>query len=219
MLGEDCNHPAMEIWSHDGKLYEVSSRYSLPDDAWQYELMGLTGPPGTGPYLSVSIPDATPIGPFTPRPAEHVVVHAGGGTLPWPILGKLMSVLDASGDLGDEARVLLAEATALPLTRNAWTYGNHRFEVNHFHHEDSWCYELYEVDTSSTENNYIDVRIPDALPNSGPFMPMPSDHVTLTMYGQWTLPWPVFRRFLEAIRATGDIVASVGDESAPADRP
>jgi hypothetical protein len=35
----------MEIWSHDGKLYEVSSGYSLPDVAWQYELMGLKGPP------------------------------------------------------------------------------------------------------------------------------------------------------------------------------
>jgi hypothetical protein len=30
--------------------------------------------------------------------------------------------------------------------------------------------------------------------------------VTLTMHGQWTLPWPVFQRFLDAIHAAGDIV-------------
>jgi hypothetical protein len=206
MVFGTCDHPAVEIWSHDGKLYEVSSGYSLPDDAWQYELMGLTGPPGTGPYLSVSIPDATPSGPFTPRQAEHIVIHSGGGTLPWPTLEKLMRLLDSSGDLVDEARDLSTEATTLPLTLNAWTFGTHRFEVNHFHNDDSWCYELYEVDTDAAENNYIDVRIPDASPDSGPFIPMPSDHVTLTMHGQWTLPWPVFQRFLDAIHAAGDIV-------------
>ena len=69
-----------------------------------------------------------------------------------------------------------------------------------------------------TENNYIDVRIPDASPNSGPFIPMPSDHVTLTMHGQWRLPWPVFRRFLNAIRAAGDIVEHISDKPAPVDR-
>jgi hypothetical protein len=37
--------------------------------------------------------------PFTPRSAQHIVVHAGGGTVPWPILEKLVHVLDASGDL------------------------------------------------------------------------------------------------------------------------
>ncbi|MBG0567750.1 hypothetical protein [Actinoplanes aureus] len=40
-----------------------------------------------------------PDGPFTPRSAQHIVVHAGGGTAPWPILEKLVHVLDASGDL------------------------------------------------------------------------------------------------------------------------
>ncbi|MEK8108191.1 hypothetical protein NKG94_30925 [Micromonospora sp. M12] len=104
----------MGICSHDGKLYEITSGYSLPDDAWQYELVGLTGPPGTGPYLSVSIPDATLDGPFTPRPTEHVVVCAGGGTVPWPVLEKLVHLLDTSGDLVDERRDLSPEATALP---------------------------------------------------------------------------------------------------------
>ncbi|GAB3864516.1 hypothetical protein GCM10029963_75050 [Micromonospora andamanensis] len=82
MLGEGCDHPAMAIRSHDGKLYEITSGYSLPDDAWQYELVGLTGPPGTGPYLSVLIPDATPDGPFTPRPAEHVMVVPAAASCP-----------------------------------------------------------------------------------------------------------------------------------------
>ncbi|WP_431926396.1 hypothetical protein [Micromonospora wenchangensis] len=211
----------MEIWSHDGKLYEVTSGYSLSDDAWQYELVGLTGPPGTGPYLSVSIPDATPDGPFTPRPTAHVVVHAGGGIVPWPVLEKLVHLLDSSGDLVDDQRDLSPEAIVLPLTLNTWSQDDRRFEVNHFHHGDagSWCYELYEVGPAATENNYIDVRVLDASPESGPLVPMPAEHVTLTMHGRWALPWPVFRRFLNAIRAAGDIVDSTGDKPTPVDRP
>jgi hypothetical protein len=219
MAREGCDHPAMAIWSHDSKLYEVTSGYSLPDDAWQYELMGLTGPPGTGPYLTVMIPDATPDGPFTPEPAADVVVHAGGGVVPWPILENLVSLLGSSGDLVEERRDLSAEATSLPLTLNVWSHGDRRYEVNHFHYGDneSWCYELYEVEPGNTENNYIDVRIPDASPESGPFVPLSADHVTLTMHGRWNLPWPVFRRFLDAIRAAGDIVEVTGDEPEPVD--
>ncbi len=221
MLGEGCDHPAMEIWPHDGKLYEIGSGYSLPDDAWQYELVGLTGPPGTGPYLTVSIPDATPDGPFTPRPAEHIVVHAGGGVVPWPILESLIHLLESSGDLVDEQRDLSAETTALPLTLNTWSHDGRRFEVNHFYFGDieSWCYELYTVDPDSVDDGGIDIRIPDASPESGPFVPMPAEHVTLTMRGRCTFPWPVFRRFLDAIRATGDIVESTGGQPTPADRP
>ncbi|MEV6345030.1 hypothetical protein [Actinoplanes sp. NPDC051851] len=211
----------MEIWSHDGKLYEIVSMYSLPDDAWQYELTGLSGSPGTGPYLAVDIPDATPDGPFTPRAARHVVVHAGGGVVPWLILEKLIALLDSSGDLVDEDRDLSSEATALPLTLNVWSHGDRRFEVNQFHYgdADSWSYELYEVDSGSTENNYLDVRIPDASPEDGPFIPMLADHVTLTMHGRWTLPWPVFRCYVDAIQAAGDIVTPIGEKPAPADRP
>ncbi|MFD6563182.1 hypothetical protein [Micromonospora profundi] len=206
----------MEIWSHDGKLYEVTSGYSLPDDAWQYELVGLTGPPGTGPYLCVSIPDATPDGPFTPQPTKHVVVRAGGGIVPWRVLEKFVYLLDSSGDLINEHR----EMTALPLTLNTWSQGDRRFVVNHFYYgdADSWCYELYEVDPSTTENNYIDVRVPDASPESGSFVPMPAEHVALTMHGSLALPWPVFRRFLDAIRAAGSIVDSTGDNPTPIDR-
>ncbi|MGW4948196.1 hypothetical protein ACWEOZ_42150 [Actinoplanes sp. NPDC004185] len=199
----------MEIRSVDGELYEIISMYSLPDDAWHYEVTGLTGPPATRPHLAIDIPDATPDGAFTPEPAEHVVVHAGGGVLPWLVLEKLIDQLDASDDLVDEERDLSAEATALPLTLHTWSYGSRRFVVNQFHYGDvdSWCYELYEVDQDSTENNFLDVRIPDASPEDGPFVPMPADHVTMTMHGRWALPWPVFRRFLDAIRAAGDIVA------------
>lgn len=210
------DHPAMGIWSHEGKLYEVASCYALPEDAWHYELSGLTGAPGTGPYLTVAIPDATPDGPFTPRPAQHVIVQLGGGTVPWRILEHLIELLDSSGDLVDELRDLSAGATALPLTRNEWSHESRQFEVNTFHHGavDSWCYELYEVKPADGSNDFIDVRIPDASPESGPFVPVSADHVTLTMHGQWTVPWPVFRRFIDAIQASGDIVESVPGSNA-----
>ncbi|MEV4661077.1 hypothetical protein AB0J85_03925 [Micromonospora echinofusca] len=32
----------MEVWAHGTELYEVNSYYSLPDDAWQYELTGMS---------------------------------------------------------------------------------------------------------------------------------------------------------------------------------
>jgi hypothetical protein len=67
-----CDPAAVEVWDHSGKLYEVNSYYSLPDDAWQYEL---TGAPGTGSYLAIVIPDAAPEhGPFTPK---HKTVKLG----------------------------------------------------------------------------------------------------------------------------------------------
>ncbi|WP_436522803.1 hypothetical protein [Actinoplanes sp. HUAS TT8] len=177
-----------------GRLYEIDSWYCLPENAWHYELSGLSGAPGVGPYLTFAIPDVTPDGAFTPSSAQHVVVRFGGGVAPWPVLQELIGRLDSSGDLVDEERDLSAGAIALPLTLNTWSHGCRRFEVNHFHNDDSWCYELYEVDTDATGNNYIAVRIPDA-PET------PGDHVVLTMHGRWTVPWAVFRRFLDAIRA------------------
>jgi hypothetical protein len=70
----------VDVWECNGRLYDVSSGYSLPDDAWQYELQGLTGAPLTGPTITVTIPDATPDGgqPFTPQPSNMVVVRANG---------------------------------------------------------------------------------------------------------------------------------------------
>ncbi|MET7420619.1 hypothetical protein [Dactylosporangium sp. NPDC005555] len=121
----------MAVWDFGGRLYEVVSTHSGPDDAWVYEVTGLSGAPGTGPWLEVVIPDATPDGPFTPVPAERAFVRAGGGVVPWSI-------------------------------------------------------------------DYVDVRIPDS---AG------SDQVTLTMYGMWTIPRPVFHRFIAAVAASGDIIA------------
>ena len=90
----------MHVWEHDGKLFEVSSGYSLPDDAWQYELYGLTGAPLTGPIITVTIPDATPDGgqPFTPQPVDKVLVRASG-EIPWPILRRFVEMIESSGDL------------------------------------------------------------------------------------------------------------------------
>jgi len=211
----------MEIWSHGRKEYEVISTYSAHDDAWYYQVRGSAEPSSTGPNLTIAIPDATPDGPFTPKPAQHILVFADGGALPWPILGKLIHLLESRGELVEEQRDLSSEAVALPLTLNTWSHEGRRFEVNQFHHgaADSWCYELYEVERDNAENNYIEVRIPDAAPESSPFIPMAADHVTLTMHGHWALPWPVFRRFLDAIQAAGDIVEPTGDESPPDARP
>lgn len=193
----------MTVWIFDGRLYEIVSTHSGPDDAWVYELTGLTGPPGTGPWLEVVVPDATPDGPFTPMPARHVVVRAAGGVVPWPILTRFVDLVRASGDLTGEPG-LAAQDTALPLTLNVWRHEERTFEVNQFHAGDAWSYELYEPDTPA--NDSLDVRIPDLRPDTGPFTPAPADRVTLTMHGDWTIPWPVFHRFLTAVEDAGDII-------------
>jgi hypothetical protein len=201
----------VEIWSHGSKLYEVNSMYSLPDDAWMYELIGLTGPPRTGPYLAITIPDANPdAGPFIPRPAQDAAVHVSSGQAPWPILDRFLSLVLSSGDLVEEQPALSAEDTALPATLNVWHHGDKQFEVNHFHFgdNDTWCYELYEVKSPVATNDYIDIQIPDIQPEGGPFVPDHADRVTLTIHGEWTVPWPVFRRFLAAVRAAGHIVGT-----------
>jgi hypothetical protein len=91
----------VDVWSHAGKLYDVVSGHSLPDNGWRYELTGLTGEPGDGPFLSVLIPDATPgDGPFTPAPADDVMVLAfGPAPIPWPILRRFMALVESSGDI------------------------------------------------------------------------------------------------------------------------
>jgi hypothetical protein len=198
----------MNVWAHDGKLYEVNSHYSLPDDAWQYELAGISGSPGTGPYLAVLIPDATPDdGPFTPKQAEHVRALIHDGQAPWPVLHRFVDLIEDSGDIthGPEA---IPDIGALVSSNNTWQFADKRFEMNSFHHgdRDSWCYELYEVDPETPENNYIEVLIPDAQPTDGPFVAATADQVTFTAHGTWTMPWPVFRHFLNAIEASGDIV-------------
>ncbi|MEU7802413.1 hypothetical protein AB0B10_24430 [Micromonospora arborensis] len=208
----------MEVWHHDGKLYEVNSYYSLPDDAWQYELAGLTGASGAaGPYVAIVIPDATPDdGPFTPRPAQHALVHLGGGQLPWPILRKLIEMVESSGDLVEEQRNAFPGGKPFPLSLNVWNHDDKQFEVNSFHlsETDSWCYELYEVKPETEDNDYIDLQIPDASPEGGPFVPSPARQVTLAMHGDWLIPWPIFRRFIDGVRASGDLV-EIGREVLP----
>jgi hypothetical protein len=197
----------MAIWSHDGKLYEVTSAYSLPDDAWQYELTGLTGAPGTGPYLAIAIPDATPGCPFTPKHADHVLVAVARGVTPWPILRRLLDLVESSGDILDNDRAR-PTADGEILSNNVWWYAGKRFEVNSFYFSDrdAWCYELYEVTPNTQRNDYVEVQIPDAQPDRGPFVPEPADVVTFTAHGEWDIPWPIFRRFIEVINTTGDIV-------------
>jgi hypothetical protein len=43
-------------------------------------------------------------------------------------------------------------------------------------------------------------------------VPAEAERVTFTAHGSCTLPWPVFRHFLDQIAASGDIV----DDPAPA---
>ena len=139
-----CDPAAVEVWDHDGKLYEVNSYDSLPDVAWQYELIGLTGAPGTGPYLAIVIPDVTPdAGPFIPRHVGHALVRIGDGVTPWPILLQLIELAECRDIVDtDQAHVTADDEI---LSNNVWLYGSKRFEVNSFHYSDgdAWCYELY----------------------------------------------------------------------------
>jgi hypothetical protein len=123
----------MNVRAHNGKLYEVNSHYSLPDDAWRYELTGLSGAPGTRPYLIVLIPDATPAdGPFTPRHAEDVQVLIHDGQTPWPVLHRFVDLIEDSGDVthGPEASQDIGTLTS---SNSRWQFADRRFEANSFH--------------------------------------------------------------------------------------
>jgi hypothetical protein len=195
------------VWSHDGRHYEVNSYYSLPDDAWRYEVVVPAGANGAGPHLAVLVPDATPQGePFTPKGDSHVVVRVGGGELPWPIVRRLLHLIQSSGDLVPEAGVPDRAPDELR-SHHVWSWEAKQFEVNSFHfgEHDSWCYGLYEVDPGAEGNDDIEVRIPDANPAGGPFVPGPADRVRFTAHGDWAIPWPIFRRFVDAIEASGDL--------------
>jgi hypothetical protein len=198
----------MEVWFHDGKRYQVDSYYSLPHDAWHYELSGLTGAPGTGPHITVVVPDATPDdGPFMPKDATHALVAVAGGVTPWPILRRLLDLAKSSSDMRDEQSASPPGGEELS-SNNVWSHDVTRFEVNSFYfgEQDAWCYELYEVIPDPHRNDYVEVQIPDAQPASGPFVPRPAHYATFTAHGTWNIPWPVFNRFIEAIQASGDIV-------------
>jgi len=133
-------------------------------------------------------------------------VRIADGLTPWPILLQLIELAE-SGDIvdTDQARVTADDEI---LSNNAWLYDVKRFEVNSFYYSDSdaWCYELYEVTPDTSRNDYVEVQIPDANANGGSFIPVPADRVTFTVHGEWNIPWLVFRRFIEVIAASGDIV-------------
>lgn len=196
----------MEIWSHAGVTYQVVSGYSLPDNAWQYELSGNTGP---GPHLAVVVPDATPNdGPFTPMDVDHVVLVVSEGVTPWPILARLVILVESSGDIVNRRPAGEVAADELLLCDNAWMHGRRRFEVNSFHHGDKgyWCYELYEAPADPKSNDFVEVRIPDVQPaEHGPVIPAPTDRAILTAHGKCSIPWPVFGRFIAMIQGLGGI--------------
>lgn len=218
-------HPdRVECWTHRGEVYQVNSMYLLPDDAWVYELFGPAGHSGKAPGVIVLIPDATPEdGPFTPMGAPHVRVLVEDGHLPWPVLLRFVRLVEQSGDIVPDAQVATASGD-LSLSCNAWHFADQAFEINSYYlgEHDCWCYELYEVyevNPADTENKYVAVRIPDLQPAGGPFAPAAPERVTFTAHGSWTLPWPVFRPFLNAVEASGDIVdgapATIGAQPAP----
>jgi hypothetical protein len=167
--------------------------------------------PGTGARsggLAVLIPDATPGGgPFRPSGAGHVRVLLADGTWSWPVLARFLRFVAASGDIvpSDDSAV----TGDLSLTLNHWTFGKRRFEVNSYwpSDPDAWCYELYELGQADGRNDYLEVRVPNvnADPNSGAFMPDDAENVTVTVFGTWTVPWPVLAHFIAAVDATGEI--------------
>lgn len=55
-------------------------------------------------------------------------------------------------------------------------------------------------------NGYIDVRIPDLSPDGGPVRARTGRGGDFNMHGNWQLPWAIFRHFVDAIEASGDIV-------------
>lgn len=194
----------MEQWAHQGQRYEVNSMYLLPDDAWAYELWPSAGPAGR---LIVLIADATPDdGPFTPLSSAHALVTAEEVSLPWPVLRRFVHLVDTSGDIvpAEQDETVTGD---LSLSSNAWRFASRSFEVNSFHlaEHDCWCYELYEPAPTITGNNYIDVRIPDLQPASGPFLPARADKVGFASHGSCTIPWPVFRHFVDAVETDGPI--------------
>lgn len=182
--------------------------YLLPENAWTYELTGPCSTFGTVAMLAVVIPDAAPDGEqFTPVDATHAHVTAAEGPLPWPVLLRFVRFVETSGDIVTGAPTATVTGD-LALSLNSWNLASRAFEVTSYHdgEHDGWCYELYEVDPTNASNDYIDVHIPDLHPAGGSFVPVPARHVAVAGHGSPYLPWPIFRHFLDAISASGNIV-------------
>jgi hypothetical protein len=203
-----CNATEVEEWAHDGRTYQINSMYLVSESAWTYELTGPRGESDAVIGLAVVIPDETPDGErFTPAGMIAARVAIVGGLLPWPVLMRFTTSVEATGDIVSNQLTGIVTGD-LALSSNAWRFEDRVFEVNSYHdgERDGWCYELCEVDPTRSSNDYIDVRIPDLQPDGGPFLPAAAREVVFAGRGSPTLPWPVLRYFLDAIAASGDIV-------------
>ena len=196
----------MESLVHADEIYRVNSMYLLPDDAWAYEMTPAACDRGRM-SLIVLIPDATPDdGPFTPKGSAHARVVLEDGDLPWPVLSRFLQSVVSSCDIVDDEQGMVAGD--LSLSYNTWRFAGRSFEVNSYHHSDHgcWSYELHETIGANSNNEYLEVRIPDLQPTGGPFTCAASDQVVMRVHGSWTVPWPVFRHFVNAISSSGDII-------------
>jgi hypothetical protein len=89
----------VEIWEHDGAVWDYLSYYSLVEDAWVHEARSFEG--GTR-HVEIVIPDATPDdGPFIPRP-DDAFIRMGEGSIPAGILTRLIAAARDAGDLDPE---------------------------------------------------------------------------------------------------------------------
>ena len=86
----------MDIWEHDGQLFQYDASYHVDEDAWHHELTGLSAPG----FVLVSVPDATPDdAAFTPSSPDQVLVRFTDGSIPWPIWLKFISTIQNAKDL------------------------------------------------------------------------------------------------------------------------
>jgi hypothetical protein len=91
-------------WTHNGERFEVNNFHHQDEDSgfdgWSYEVYAVPGRPDRNDYFEVRIPDLTPDGPFSPGPASEVVLLAHGEPeIPWPILRRLIDLMQEHGDL------------------------------------------------------------------------------------------------------------------------
>jgi hypothetical protein len=186
-------------WSHGSRMFGVVETYDLHDNAWVYELTGGNGS-SFDAFLAVAFPDATPIGDFTSMAADRTVVHVAPGTIPWPVLRKFLDLVDRSNFLVDDQEWgSVVAADPLSASHVVWTHEDASYDVNSFHHSDrdGWCYELC-APIRPDRNDFLDVLVPDVA-GDGQFAPASADHVVLAVHGEWTVPWPIFRKFVEVV--------------------
>jgi hypothetical protein len=88
-----------------------------------------------------------------------------------------------------------------------WAHDGKLYEVTSYYRvdADAWCYELVEL--SGQAHGLLEVRIPDATPSHGSFTPSPAEQVMFAAYGDAQIPWPIVRRFIDVVEASGDIGA------------